>query len=378
MTSHRRAASLRSDRIKAWKAVAAGLVLAATAESAADAQPARDEPVATPAPRPRPRHVTATPDRSASHAPDAQVQLSIDAPTLRGPWTMRIVNDGTLPVRVVADARWLTLDVTPRSARKAQHCELPAEMRTEDVAGRNLVLPPKRVYVEVFEPRLYCFSGKAVSALGPTSIVVAHLGWMGKAATDWELTPIDGVEPAIAPLKHLDAPPIALPDEQFPFEPGAGSSSERVPLTLRAPETLDAESPDEVAIPVTLHNRGSLPSLVRFRPDTMGFEILGPSGRTVCAWPTLPAAPTRELFVRLLPGASTQMTFAMAAFCGGDSLDREGLLAVRPFLDTRSAGGESIGLTAFAGQVIATTPTFLRLRRGRQPPVRTPPQLAPP
>jgi hypothetical protein len=359
-------------------AVAGGFILAATAESAASAQAVSDAPVAAVAPRHRPRRAAEASDRSASEGPQAEVQLNIDAPTPRGPWTMRIVNDGTLPVRVVADARWLTLDVTPRGARRAERCELPAEMRTEDVAGRNLVLPPKQAYVEIFEPRLYCFSGKALSALSPTSIVVAHLGWMGKGATDWELTPIDGVEPAVAPRKHLDAPPVALPDEQFPPGPVAPSSGERAPLTLEAPEILDVESPDEIAFPVTLHNRGPLPSFVRFRPDTMGFEVLGPSGKGLCAWPTLPAAPTRELFVRLLPGASTQMTFAMAAFCGGDSLDREGLLVVRPFLDTRSAGGQSIGLTGFAGQVRATAPTFVRLRRGRQPPVRTPPQLAPP
>jgi hypothetical protein len=281
-------------------------------------------------------------------------------------------------VRVVADARLLDLDVTPRGAQRAVHCELPPDMRPEDAAERLLVLPPKRAYVEPFEPRLYCFSGKALDALGPASIVVAHLGWLGKNSGEWELTPIDGISPGIEPRKHLDAPPIALHDERFSLGVNPPTGSDSAPLTLEAPQSLDVDSPDEIAVPVTLHNSGSRAALVRFRPDTLGFEVLSPSGRTLCAWPTLPAAPTPELFTRLPPGGRVQMTFAMAAFCGGDSLDRQGLLVARPWLDTRAAGGQSIGLTAYSGRVSASAATFVRLHRGRQAPARDVPHLAPP
>jgi hypothetical protein len=200
---------------------------------------------------------------------------------------------------------------------------------------------------------------------------------MGRGQGEWEVTPIDGVDPTFSPRKRLDAPPIVLGDEQFPART-ASEGSEVPRLALEASGTVDADSPDDIAVPVTLRNAGPRPLFVRFRPDTVGFDIIGPSGLHRCSWPTLPAAPTPELFVRLLPGARTQMTFAMGAFCGGDSLDQEGLFVVHPWLDTRAAGAQSIGFTAFTGRVEAIAPAFVRLHRGRQAPVRTPPQLAPP
>ena len=91
--------------------------------------------------------------------PPANVTLAIEASSPRGAWKMRVTNEGDVPVTIVADARLLALDVTPRSARKAVHCELPGEMRPQDDSTRPLVLPPKRAYVERFEPRLYCLDG---------------------------------------------------------------------------------------------------------------------------------------------------------------------------------------------------------------------------
>ncbi len=330
-----------------------------------------------PAARYRRRHPTPKADATAPVLPQADVKLTLDTPTARGPWTMRIVNEGSVPVRVIADARFLSFETIRRGDKRGERCELPADMRPPEADDRSLVLPPGRAYVETFEPRLYCFSGKALNALVPTSIVVAHLGWLGKGSSDWEISPIDGVEPQIAPQRHLDALPIFLYDDKLSFGPGAPTEGERVPLTLEAPESVEAYSPDEVALPVTLRNVGSRTVHVRFRPDTMGFEVFSPSGREVCAWPRLPAAPTPELFSRLPPRGATQMTFAMAAFCGEDSLDHDGLLVVRPWLDTRTTSGHSIGLDAYTGWISATTPTLVRLHRGRQPSTRVAPQLAP-
>jgi hypothetical protein len=312
-----------------------------------------------------------------STIPDADVKLTLDAPTPRGPWTMRIINEGAVPVSVVADARLLVLDVTRRSDSRAERCELPADMRPEDTTDRALVLAAGRSYVEAFEPRLYCFSGKALRALAPTSLVVAHLGWLSKGSPEWELSPLDGVEPAVAPRKHLDSAPIFLYDEKVAAMRAPPLPGEQAPLVLSGPESVEADSPDEVAVPVTLRNIGSRALFVRFRPDTMGFEVFSPSGRELCSWPRLPAAPTPELFMRLAPKGATDMPFALAAFCDEDSLDQEGLLVVRPWLDTRAAGGQSIGITAFSGQVAAAAPTFVRLHRGRKPLPRVPPQAAP-
>src|SRR3974390_2033156 len=46
--------------------------------------------------------------------PAPNVKLELETPTTRGPWTVRIVNAGEVPVRIVADARLLALDVVPR------------------------------------------------------------------------------------------------------------------------------------------------------------------------------------------------------------------------------------------------------------------------
>jgi|HubBroStandDraft_1064217.scaffolds.fasta_scaffold03392_5 hypothetical protein len=332
---------------------------------------------AVPAPRPRRPHPRAPPE-AAPTLPQPDVKLTLEAPTPRGPWTMRIANDASVPVRVVADARFLAFELIRRGDTRVERCELPSDMRPAEASDRSLVLPPGRAYVETFEPRLYCFSGKALNALEPTSIVVAHLGWLGKGAGEWEVSPIDGVDPQIASQKHLDAPPVFLYDEKFSFGQGAPAQDRNASLALQGPESVEAESPDEVGVPVTLRNTGSRAVLVRFRPDTVGFEVFSPSGRELCAWPRRPAAPTPELFTRIRPGGTTQMTFAMAAFCNDDSLDRDGLLVVRPWLDTRGASGKSIGLDAFTGWVSAATPTFVRLHRGRGLPTRVTPQVAPP
>ncbi len=357
----------------AWIGLA--VVVAQVLEPVAGAQ-APPSHVAVPAPRPRRSHSRATPD-AATAMPQADIKLTLEAPTARGPWTMRIVNDASAPVRVVADARFLAFELIRRGDTRIERCELPSDMRPAEASDRSIVLPPGRAYVETFEPRLYCFSGRALKALEPTSIVIAHLGWLGRSGGEWEVSPIDGIEPQIASQKHLDAPPVFLYDEKLSFGQGAPAKDTSASLALESPESVEAESPDEVGVPVTLRNTGSRGVLVRFRPDTVGFEVFSPSGQELCAWPRLPAAPTPELFTRLRPGSTTQMTFALAAFCNDDSLDRDGLLVVRPWLDTRGASGDSIGLDAFTGWVSAATPTLVRLHRGRGLPIRVPPQLAP-
>ena len=104
--------------------------------------------------------------------PTPNVSLVLETPTVRGPWTMRLTNQGDVPVSVAADARLLTLEVTERSGHKPVRCELPADMRPADEAERALVLPPKRSYVESFEPRLYCFGVHETPALTPGATVV--------------------------------------------------------------------------------------------------------------------------------------------------------------------------------------------------------------
>ncbi|HEY8040214.1 MAG TPA: hypothetical protein VIF15_10500 [Polyangiaceae bacterium] len=301
-------------------------------------------------------------------APD--VKLTVDAPTTRGTWTMRVTNGGEVPVRLVADARLLTLEVTPRGAKKAARCRLADDMRPTDDLEQPLVLPPGRTYVESFEPRLLCFGGRELDALEPQATVVAHLGWPGRAQgkPPFEVAPIDGVEPLVAPRKELEAPPIALPDEPTPAQaapvPRRPDDPDPAKLALVGSRTVDASSPGQATLTVTLRNTGSRPVSVRFRPETLAFDIAGGGAAEHCGWPQPVGAAMRELFTTLRPGGSDSLTVMLRDYCGGHALDRPGLLVVRPILDTRKASGVDVGLRTFDGEVIATTPTLVRLHQG--------------
>jgi hypothetical protein len=307
----------------------------------------------------------------------APVTLALDAPATRERWHMRVTNDGDVPVRIVADARWLALDVTPRSARRPLHCELPSPMRPQDPLERALVLPPKRAYVEVFDPRLYCFGAKSFDALASGSIVVGRLGWTGPSTTGpWAVAPMDGIAPEVAAARSVEAPPIALPDQR-PARRSSRSTASDDPLdplrlTLESTEAVDALSPEDVEIPVTLRNDGSIPVTVRFQPEMLGFDVVGPGADERCMWPTLPAAPTRELFTTISPKGEARLTVVLRAYCSDRTFERSGLLTVRAWLDARDAGGASVGLRAFEGRVFAAAPTLVRLQRGSvaQPLVR--------
>jgi hypothetical protein len=333
-----------------------------------------------PAPQPVRRAVKPkTPPPPKGPLPD--VKLSIDAPTTDGTWTMRVTNAGDVPVRLVADARLLSLEVTPRGERKPVVCELPADMRPADDLERPLVLPAKRSYVESFEPRLHCFGAHALSALAPGAIVVARLGWTGKThdTAPWEVSPIDGVEPEVAPLAALTAPPIGLPDEETAT--AAPTATDKPPeldaprLDASGPISIDATSVEGLSITVTLHSSSARPVLVRFRPETLAFEVRGPNGVEHCGWPRQPATATRELFTTLPPKGNESLAVLLSAYCSAKVFERPGLLVVRPHLDTRKAGAEDLGLRAFEGQVIATTPTLVRLRQGTAPPRLVRPRL---
>jgi hypothetical protein len=326
-------------------------------------------------------HVTGRVKSPAGRTPAiARVGLTLDAPTTRARWSMRVTNDGDVPVRIVADARLLALDVTPRSARRPLHCELPGPMRPHDPLERAIVLPPGRAYVEVFDPRLYCFGGKDSDALASGSIVVGRLGWTGPGtAGPWAVAPLDGIDPEIAAARSIEAPPIALPDERLPARPTRSASTDdpldSPHLTLESTEAIDAASPEDVEIPLTLRNDGSIPVTVRFQPEMLGFDVAGPAADERCLWPTLPAAPTRELFTTIAPRGDARLTVVLGAYCSDRTFERSGLLTVRAWLSAREAGGASLGLRAFDGRLVATAPTLVRLQRGSMAPPLARPHL---
>lgn len=345
---------------------------------------AQPRPAPSPATQPRPQVRRAAPKPPpAPVGPKPDVKLLLDTPTTHGPWTMHVVNDGDVPVRLVADVRLLSLEVTPRGERKPVRCQLPADMRPADDSERALVLPPKRSYSESFEPRLYCFGERELDSLEATSIVVARLGWPDHAGGHGPsvVSAIDGVEPVVASLAGIVSPPVSLPDEPTPMpaEEPAHASDDPDParLVLTSNRAVDAESGENLAVTVTVRNEGKRSVRVRFRPETLGFEVTSSSGVQRCGWPTQPSAPTREYFASLPAGGAESLTVLVGDYCGRAPFEYPGLVVVRPDLDTRKAGGGAIGLKTFDGVVIASSPTVVRLHHGNAQPRVERPRLDP-
>jgi hypothetical protein len=297
-----------------------------------------------------------------------------------------VANQGQVPVRIAADARWLALDVTPRGALRPVRCEFPADMRPDDDLESALVVPPGRAYAESFEPRLYCFGAK-LAALAPGAIVVPHLGWTGPAnAPPYAVAAIDGVEPAVSSLKVLDGLPIALPDDPTPVPEaaatpaGAPSAAEigAARLSLASTPTIDSLAPESIEISLTLRNEGTEPTIVRLRPETLSFDVIAPDSVQTCVWPTVPGAPLREAYTRIGHQGSASISVLLSAYCSGHALDQAGLYVVRARLDTRKASGAAIGYRTFDGVVVAVTPTIVRLHRGNATRSLRRPRLEPP
>ena len=347
--------------------------------SAAGAPEAADAPIATTPVQGRAAvaHGHRTKPAGAPPAREpAKITLELRARARLGPWAVRLVNSGDVPLRTLADVRFLSFDVTARGERRAVRCELPGAMRPGPTSQWPIVLPPQEVFVLTFNPRLYCFGGKAMDALEPGAIVVAHLGWPDSGPSGpTAVSPLDDAVSPVGPLHSVDAPPIALPDDPSPelgsSWPHTPSKASERPLSLASPATIDAPSAHDIAIPLTLRNEGSSPVTVRFRPDTLGFDVIGPGMTQRCDWPVLPGAPMPELYATVAPHGSMELTLNLLAYCDDPAFEHAGLYSVRAWLDTRKASGNAIGVRSFDDVVVAHEATLVRVQQTAAAP-RTP------
>ncbi|MGH7440713.1 MAG: hypothetical protein ACRENE_33895, partial [Polyangiaceae bacterium] len=230
----------------------------------------------------------------------------------------------------------------------------------------------------------YCFGETRGGALEPGAIVVARLGWGGKHPRSFEVLPLEGVEPRVAAVGALEAPPIVLPDEPTASPAPAASSGDAAPAT-DAPKMsaasghwVDVDSFSGLEVPVTLRNDGSHAVFVAYRPEVLRFDVVGPAGADHCTWPVLPGAPTREQFSSLASGATTSLVATLPSYCDQHTFDRPGLYLVRAHVDTRATGGSAVGVRAYEGEVVAPEPTVVRLHKGRAGPVLARPKLEEP
>jgi hypothetical protein len=164
--------------------------------------------------------------------PEAQARMWLVAPTVEGPWTLRIDNEGTVGLRIPADTRLLRLEVEGWEKKaKPLKCAVPDSMRpTAFPERRALLLAPGHSYVEQIDPRLFCF-GKGADALEGGVMVHARFGWdppkkgVKKAPEPPFAAESTEAEPSVAPLRELRAPSIVIgyvPLPDAPPPPDAG------------------------------------------------------------------------------------------------------------------------------------------------------------
>lgn len=148
-------------------------------------------------------------------------RLWIVAPAANGSWTFRLDNEGSLPIRIPADVRWLEFELEradPKNPKrkKTVKCKAPGGLRPAGFPEeRALLLAPGESYLEEFDPRLICF-GKDASALAGGTVVHTRFGW--DPPSKWSKKPaqppfaVQGTDlPAShAPLKELAAPAMFL------------------------------------------------------------------------------------------------------------------------------------------------------------------------
>jgi hypothetical protein len=300
---------------------------------------------------------------------------------------MRVENAGAVPVRLVADARFLTLDVLPSGAKKAMHCSLPADMRPESHDERALVVPPGRAYVESFDPRAYCFSKGEAAALAPGATVTAHLGWpsagRGHASAPFIVEPLAGLAPAVGPLKELTTAPWtiaavaaatsapSLPDADAPAaEDGA------LPLSISSSPESDAGSANDVSMTISVHNVIARPVELLVRPETISVDIRRPDGTIArCGGMRTVDSPIRELYETIAPKGHSSIQLLLRQFCPPKTFEQAGVYEATASLDTRRASGRGVGLVTFDGFVPGKAPTRIRLRRTRMSTRMTRPTL---
>jgi len=340
----------------------------------ARAQTSPAAPAKPPSTAPAPKTVPVKPRAKKPEPPPEPVRpapsvaLAITAPSPDAAWTMRVENTGTVPLHVLADASFLSLEVTPEGAKRSVRCSLPLEMRPHDADDRMLVIPPGRSYSEKFDPRVFCFN----AALAPGASVVAHLGWptparsAKKLAPPYAVRPIDGLEPQVSAAKEIASPAATI----GPSSSTAKEPDDTRPLRVTSSAAIDVARPMDIALPVTITNRGTTSATFLLRPETIALDVTGPSGIGVtdpspsvrCEAESMPSTSIRDAFTTLAPKQRTSLTVMVSVLCPEHTFDQAGLYMVRARLDTRRASGAGIGLRTFDGDVPADKATRVRVR----------------
>ncbi len=346
---------------------------------------------ATPAPELDPNDALGDLESGAAAGPPGATRLEFRV-TERGPgqpWLARLVNRGEQQVRLVADMRLLTLDVTAPGKKKAVTCRLPEAQWPSRPERRLMVdLAPGEGVAQTFDPRLYCFSAAGQDLLVPGARVTAHFGWTPRAPrTQWKRgkrveTPSKQVEPFVATQLPLSAnsPKAELStDKQLDTATFALHSSYAAWSSARLPKREEGEAPaaldlaivqgsdagyeHDATVEVSLVNRDKQPQKLYFRRELVSYEVTGPDGIVSCNAAPDNRAPDKQAFITLPHGAKRSYASRLAELCPRGTFSTPGLYLVYARLDATEAG-ERHGFEAFTGTVVSEEPGTVRVRTG--------------
>ncbi len=199
----------------------------------------------------------------AEPLPEPAARLWMIAPSPRGPWTVRLDNEGETPLRIPADVRLLRFEIEPdpyiapseaadpkakkkwapaKKVAKPVVCKLPTPLRPEGFPEASaLLLRPGESYIESFDPRLFCFGKDATPKLVGGAVVHVRFGWEAAKKPAWSPTKkpdsgpfvVEGTTfpPEVAPLRELAGPTMVLHFDRPPPPPApeAAAAPEKAP-----------------------------------------------------------------------------------------------------------------------------------------------------
>lgn len=339
----------------------------------------------------------AVPPRVEETARPAPLAFTVTPSSQDGaPWTLRVENQGELPMRLAADPRLLVLELVPGvgSSRTVTtvRCTLPADTRPQTDEGRELVIPAKRAWSASFDPRFHCFDAKARALLVPGTGVRARLGFpsparaavKGGPAAPFIVAPVGAAVGLLRAEKELVAEAFVIPEGQptpgaTPAPPPLGpppgllSGEEAVPppVHVTATKVLDAARGKDLSLTVTMTNTDRKPLVALLRPSTLRFRVAGPRGNVSCGKTATIDAPIRELFSAVGASRAVSQTVLLTAYCPADTFELPGLYRVTSVVDTTGASGAPLGLKTWDGVAETQTPSLIRVRlphrEGRTP-----------
>lgn len=359
--------------------------------------------------------------------PPAEATLWIIAPHPREPWTIRIDNTGSKPIRVPADARLLkfTADLPefgpapvepeddPASKKpkpkkpkpkpkKPVVCDAPASLKPQGFPeDRALLLAPGESYIDTFDPYLLCFA-KNASALSGAVTLKPQLGFpppkakpafgKKKAKPEPPKGPfaVEGTDfPAtVAPVYELFAPtmvlsyglpPVPAESKEQSAEKAPDKSDEKTAerppivdqnaprLEISGSEFVDAGAERNASITVIAKNAGHRPMLAVLRPRMLSFRIDKPDGTgAMCGPDASPRGMPRDSYKNYKPGETVSFSVLLGEVCPRGTFARPGIYKILPALHAEQTGAEH-GITAYTAVVDAPKPTIVRIKEGTLP-----------